>query len=171
MKLNVCCGKRVMDGWTNIDVVRAPDAPRDPEVLCDVVAGIPLQDACASVVMCVHGFEHFYRWHAEQVLDDWYRLLKPGGLLILELPDLVKCCQNYIDGKMRGGKDPDQLARWGIYGDPRTNDPFMNHRWGYSPAELSAILQRHGFKEVKELPTQHHPAGRKHRDMRLEATK
>lgn len=171
LKLNVGCGKRVLDGWVNIDAVRASDAPRDPELLCDITKGIDLAAGCAAVVQAIHLFEHFYRWDAERVLDDWYRLLKPGGLLILELPNLVKCCQNYLDGRMRGGKDPDQLARWGIYGDPRTQEPFMNHRWGYSPAELSAILQQHGFKSVTEQPTQHHPAGRKHRDMRLEAIK
>lgn len=171
LKLNVGCGKRVLDGWYNIDVVRAPDAPRDPELLCDITAGIALPDGCAAVVQAVHLFEHFYRWDAERVLDDWCRLLKPGGLLVLELPDLIKCCQNYIDGRMRGGKDPDQLARWGIYGDPRTRDPFMNHRWGYSPEELMVMLQRHGFRDTKSLTPQFHPAGKHHRDMRIEASK
>jgi predicted SAM-dependent methyltransferase len=86
--------------------------------------------------MAIHLFEHLYRWEVEGALREWGRLLQPGGLLILELPDLVKCCKNYLEGRMRGGKNPDQLARWGIYGDPRSGNPYMNHRWGYSPDEL-----------------------------------
>jgi predicted SAM-dependent methyltransferase len=115
-------------------------------------------------------FEHFYRWEAEGVLREWRRLLKPGGKLILELPNLVKCCQNYLDGRKRGGKDPDQLARWGIYGDPRTGNRYMNHPWGYSPEEMIGLLTAAGFRGAVERPTQFHPAGREHRDMRIEAT-
>jgi len=46
----------------------------------------------------------------------------------------------------------------------------MCHPWGWSPDELSALLRDHGFK-VAERQTQFHPAGRDHRDMRLEAIK
>lgn len=168
MRLNIGCGARVLDGWFNIDVVRNPDAPRDPELLSDAKK-IDLPDACADTVMAIHVFEHFYRWEAEGVLQEWRRLLKPGGLLILELPNLVKCCENYLSGRKRGGKDPDQLARWGIYGDPRTGDHFMTHPWGYSPEELKELLLANGFKAAVEQNTQFHPAGRNHRDMRIEA--
>lgn len=170
MRLNIGCGSRVLDGWTNCDIVRNPNAPRDPEILCDAKA-VPLPDECADTVMAIHVFEHFYRWEADGVLEEWKRLLKPGGLLILELPNLVKCCENYLSGLKRGGKDPDQLARWGVYGDPRTGDPYMCHPWGYSPAELIGMLKQHGFRNAQEKVTEFHPAGRKHRDMRIEAIK
>lgn len=170
MKINVGCGSRVLDGWHNCDIARDPNAPRDPETLCDAKS-IPLPDECADVVQAIHLFEHLYRWEIDSALAEWRRLLKPGGLLILELPNLVKCCENYLAGRMRGGKDPDQLARWGIYGDPRTENHWMNHRWGYSPSELMAILHERGFIRAVEVPTQFHPAGRSHRDMRIEAFK
>lgn len=157
-----------MDGWTNCDIVRNPAAPRDPEILCDAKA-IPLPDGCAAELMAIHVFEHFYRWEVEAVLAEWRRLLQTGGRLILELPNLVKCCENYLSGRMRGGKDPDQLARWGIYGDPRTGDRFMCHPWGWSPEELESLLRANGFTSVKHVQTKFHPAGRNHRDMRLEA--
>jgi SAM-dependent methyltransferase len=168
VRLNIGCGARVLDGWTNCDIVRNPAAPRDPEILCDAKA-IPLPDGCAEMAQAIHVFEHFYRWEAEGVLREWRRLLKPGGVLILELPNLVKCCENFLSGRKRGGKDPDQLARWGIYGDPRTGDKFMNHPWGYSPDEVIDLLHANGFTDAVERPTQFHPAGRAHRDMRIEA--
>ena len=170
MKINVGCGSRVMDGWINCDIVHNKNAPKPPEILCDAKT-IPMDSGCADVVMAIHNFEHYYRWECDGVIVEWMRLLKPGGLLILELPDLIKCCQNVIDGAQRGGKHPDQLGRWGLYGDPRTNDRYMCHPWGWGPDELRAFLKGHGFSKTEHLPTQYHPAGRKHRDMRIEAIK
>lgn len=169
MKINVGCGRRIMDGWTNCDIVRHPEAERDPEILCNAL-DIPLPNESADVVMAIHLFEHFYRWDADKALKEWRRLLKPGGLLILELPNLVKCCQNYIKGVTRG-KHPDQMSRWGIYGDPRAENVWMMHHWGYSPKELIQILKQSGFKTAVEKETEFHRGGRKERDMRIEAIK
>lgn len=170
MRINVGCGSRTIDGYFNCDIEHNPDAPRAPDLLCDAKS-IPLTDGCADELLAVHVFEHFYRWESETVLGEWSRLLKTGGKLVLELPDLVKCCQNYLDGRMKGGKHPDQLARWGIYGDPRTGNKYMSHPWGWSPLELEKLLLANGFIKVKHKETQFHPAGRSHRDMRIEAIK
>lgn len=164
MKLNIGCGGRRIPGFTGVDAVERPAA--------DIVAkadAIPLPDGSADEIMAVHLFEHFYRWECDAVLVEWKRLLKPGGRLVLELPDLMKCCKNVIDGAMRGGKDPDQLTLWGLYGDPRQADQFMAHRWAWSPASLTALLKAHGFDAINQEPTQFHPAGREHRDMRIVA--
>jgi len=168
MRVNVGCGARVMDGWYNCDALRNPNAPRDPEALCDAKS-IPLDDGVADVVMAIHLFEHFYPWDCPAVLKEWRRILKPGGLLILELPNLIKCCQNIIDN--RKGKHPDQLGRWGLYGDPRTLDPYMMHPWGWGPEELCSYLVEHGFRNPVERPTQYHNSGKVHRDMRIESYK
>lgn len=169
LRLNVGAGSRRPDGYFSIDIEESADAPRPLDLVCDAKA-IPLPDACAVELMAIHVFEHFPRWEAEGALAEWKRLLRPGGRLILELPNLVKCCQNYLEGRMRGGKDPDQLARWGIYGDPRTGNRWMCHPWGYSPEELIGLLHAAGFKKAREFQTLFHPAGRHHRDMRIEAT-
>lgn len=170
LRLNIGCGSRVLDGWVNCDIERNPNAMRDPEILCDAKS-IPLPDGCADTLMAIHVFEHFYRWEVEDVLLEWRRLLKPGGRLILELPDLIKCCQNILDGRVRGGKNPDQLGRWGLFGDPRFKNKFMCHPWSYAPRELIEMLEHNGFMNAQHKVTQFHPAGRDHRDMRIEAVR
>lgn len=169
MRLNLGCGRHVLEGWVNIDVQRSPHAKREPEYLCDL-RGIPLPDACADEAMAIHVFEHFYEWETSDVLTEWRRLLKAGGKLVLELPDLVKCCRNVLEG--RAGKDhPEQLTMWGLYGDPAHRDPFMCHRWGWSPNTLSAKLTQHGFVNIKQELPQWHAVGKVARDMRLVAFK
>jgi predicted SAM-dependent methyltransferase len=170
MRLNVCCGRQVLEGWTNIDVAQSPETKKVPDLFAPATK-IPLPDGCAEEVMVIHGFEHLYRWECDAALEEWKRLLKSGGRLILELPDLYKCCQNILSGFTIFDRDPDQYSYWGLYGDPRTQDPFMTHRWGWTPKTLRKILQEHGFHNILDAATQWHPAGRINRDMRMEAFK
>lgn len=170
VRVNVGAGRHVLDGWINVDVQRSARAKRDPDIFSDA-RKIPLPDECANELMAIHLWEHFYPWECDALLAEWRRLLKPGGLLVLELPDLVKCCRNVIDGGLKGGKDPDQLGMWGLYGDPRERDPYMMHKWGWAASTVIQFLSARGFRKVVEKPTQWHPAGREHRDMRIEARK
>lgn len=174
MKLHIGCGSRVIDGYFNIDAVHNPNAPRAPELLYTfefdrdkLIHPIPLDDGVAEEILGVHVFEHFYRWTCDAVVAEFHRLLKPGGVLILELPDLIKCCQNIVEN--RPSKQPDQLGRWGLFGDPRPMDKFMCHPWAWAPDELIAFLSERGFRDVVEKPTQFHKCGKLHRDMRIEA--
>ncbi len=168
MRLNVCCGGRILPGYTNVDV--APDTGgKAPDIVADAKS-IPLPDHCADEIMCIHGWEHFYRFELDELITEWKRLLRPNGLLILELPDLIKCCRNVLENYTLAGKHPDQAGLFGLYGDPRGGNPWMNHRWGWSPESLSDYLRENGFTEIRtDEPTQFHPVGRQRRDMRVTA--
>lgn len=164
MRLNVCCGRKILPDYMNIDIVPTGDAK--PDILCNALS-VPLPDDCADEVMCIHGFEHFYRWEVDQLAQEWKRLLKSGGILVLELPNLVKCCANIVSGYKKPGKHPDQFGMWGLFGDPRTSNPHMIHRWGWSPETLGDFLAEQGFVEIREEVTQWHLGGRANRDMRI----
>lgn len=166
MKLNIGCGGKRIPGYTGIDAVQRPAV--------DIIANadnIPLDSGVAEEIMAIHLMEHFYQWEVPGVLREWYRLLQPGGKLVLELPDVVKCAQNLVDNVLKGGKHLDQLSYWGLYGDPRLKDPFMTHRWGWTFQTLGQVLHDVGYVNIIELPTMFHPAGKEHRDFRVEAQK
>ena len=172
MKLNVGCGRHVLDDYTNADIQVSAHAKRAPEILCDL-RKIPLPNSCADELMAIHVFEHFFYWEVPAVMTEWRRLLKPGGLIVLEMPNILKCCWNIIHGigMEGGGKNPHALGLWGLYGDPRDEDPYMHHKWGWAPTTLKTLLLEFGFHKVEEKETQWHKGGRKHRDMRIEARK
>lgn len=166
MKLNIGAGHRRIEGYTGVDITQRPGA--------DIIAPaheIPLPDGCAEEVMAIHLLEHLFPWDALTAVREWHRLLKPGGVLILELPNLRKCCENIVSGRTEGGKHPNQLGMWGIYGDDRAEDPFMLHRWGFTPETLADLLKQGGFSRIVETVPRFHPAGRFTRDMRIEARK
>lgn len=166
LKLNIGAGHRRIEGYVGVDAVQRPGT--------DIIAtanAIPLEDGCCDEIMAIHLFEHLYRWECDQVLVEWKRLLAPRGLLVLELPDLIKCCENILTDRINGAKHSDQLGLWGLYGDNRLEDPFMCHRWAWSPKSLGNLLKQHGFVDITNAETQFHPAGRARRDMRIEARK
>ena len=153
VRLNLGAGDKQIEGWTSVDLAGEPDVRAD-------VLDLPFPDGHADEVMAIHLFEHLYRWDAPAALREWRRVLKPGGLLILELPDLFKCCQNVLANK------GERLGAWGLYGDPGYREPLMVHRWGWTFAELKAELVAAGFRKVREKVPQFH---KKARDMRVEA--
>lgn len=167
LKIHVGCGKRILQGYVNVDIV-----PREGVDLIAPASRIHLPDGSADEVLAVHLFEHIEPWEAPKALADWHRLLAHGGLLVLEMPDIVKCAQNLLKLIDRG--DPKQLASLafnGIYGDASLKDPWMLHRWGYTFKTLAPMLKEAGFTKIREAPTQWHPIGKAHRDFRIEARK
>lgn len=174
MKLNICCGRHLLDdGWTNIDAV-VSDHPkakgRKPDILADM-GSIPLPDGCAEVIQVIHGIEHVLPWDAEKAVKEWHRLLKSSGKLIIECPDLIKCCKNVLSGYKVEGKHPDQMGLWGIFGDKTLLDPYMMHRYAYTPASMREMLEGGGFIDCQEETPQWHRAGALMRDMRMVARK
>lgn len=169
MKLNVCCGGRILDGYTNVDLAAAAGTAA-PDILADA-RRIPLPDGSVDEILCIHGFEHFHLWEVDDLATEWLRLLRVGGALILELPDLLKCCENILSGYSLAGKHPDQSGMWGLYGDPRERNPLMCHRWGWTPKTLRRFLESRGFGDIQNQETQWHPVGRARRDMRIAARK
>jgi predicted SAM-dependent methyltransferase len=169
LKINFACGYHTWDGFYCVDAVQNPRAKRPVDLLHTLrfegerlLNPLPLEDDCADELHSIHFIEHVYAWEAPAVIREFRRLVKPGGLLVLELPDLEKACRNLLSGTK------DQYSMWSLYGDPNKIDPFMCHRWGYTPHTIKTLLTENGFKRVQRRPPQFH-GKRDYRDMRIEA--
>lgn len=157
VRLNLGAGDKRLKGYLSVGL------QADHDVVCDVRA-IPLPDDYADEAVAIHVLEHLERWDAPAALLEWRRVLKPGGLLVLELPDLIKCCKNIL------GLADEQEGLLGLWGDPRHREPLMMHRWGWTVREVADELRSAGFRKIKQRSPQFH--GERHwRDMRVEARK
>lgn len=170
VRLNLGCGDKILPGYVNVDVVEARAGKR-PDVLCDLHDLSVFPDNHADEVMAIHVVEHFWRWEVEAVLREWVRVLKPGGRMVLECPNLVSACETFLkdpDLYSREGKDG-QRTMWVFYGDPSWKDPYMIHRWGYTPDSLKRLMASVGLTDVRQEPAQYKL--REPRDMRLVGAK
>lgn len=170
MKLNLGCGDKHLDGYTNVDIVESR-LGNTPDVICDIRDLKPFESDSAEEVLAVHVIEHMVRWEVVGVLSEWFRVLRSGGKLVLETPNLLSACKALLENPLKGarpGKEG-QLTMWPLYGDPSWKDEHMMHKWLYTPQSLAEVMHEAGFREIRQKPAQFKL--REPRDMRLEAIK
>jgi hypothetical protein len=98
-------------------------------------------------------------------------VLKPGGKIILECPNLLSACEAVLKNPEMAsspGKEG-QRSMWVLYGDPAWKDPLMCHRWAYTPQSLGAVMHEAGFTQIRQEPAQYKL--REPRDMRITGIK
>jgi SAM-dependent methyltransferase len=166
VKLNLGCGDKILPGYVNVDVAESRAGKR-PDVLCDLHRLTQFEDNSADEILSVHVVEHFWRWEVVGVLKEWVRVLKPGGRMILECPNLKSACESFLadpDGFSGPGAEG-QRTMWVFYGDPSWRDPLMVHRWGYTPRSLARVMHDAGLVNLRQEPAQFKL--REPRDMRV----
>ena len=170
LRLNLGCGDKILPGYVNVDVVEAR-AGMKPDVICDLHDLAPFDDASADEILSVHVVEHFWRWEVRDVLREWVRVLKPGGRMIVECPNIRSACETFLQDSVAGAREDGagQRTMWVFYGDPKWKDPLMVHRWGYTPESLRELLVEVGLREVRQEPAQFKL--REPRDMRIVGVK
>ena len=147
--VNVGCGTVAHPSWRNFDVV-----PQLPHVQpLDVRKGLPLDDGIAAAVYSSHVLEHLTESEAKPFLSELWRVLEPGGVVRLVVPDLETICRNYLQqlADLRTGATGssfayrftllelfDQVVR-----DHSGGELITAYR-GASGADQAYVLARHG---------------------------
>jgi predicted SAM-dependent methyltransferase len=108
--LNIGCGTRFHPAWINIDLVASAPCVR----ALDVSRGIPLSDGHCRVVYHSHVLEHLNPLEGLRLLRECHRVLAPGGVLRVVVPDLEGACRHYLETLERARRDPAAEAdhRW-----------------------------------------------------------
>lgn len=142
MKLNLGCWHRHIPGWVHVDLCDMPHI--------DYKSGIDdlsmFDDATVDLIYSSHSFEYFDRQKAVDVLAEWRRVLKPGGVLRMAVPDfdaLIKVYQK--TGELKRVLGP-------LYGrmeiDTEDGPETLYHKTTYTFDSLSELLGENGFGDV-----------------------
>lgn len=83
-KLNLGSGHTPLPNYINVDIL----TERHPDVSCKVDQ-LPFANETFDLVRSSHILEHFEYSKAKEVISEWIRVLRPGGYLILCVPDMV----------------------------------------------------------------------------------
>jgi ubiquinone/menaquinone biosynthesis C-methylase UbiE len=136
MKLHLGCGKKYLEGYVHVDVVNYPHI----DYLCSIDDLRIFKDNSIELIYNCHVLEHFSRCKVPEVLQEWYRVLEPGGILRTAVPDFEACCEWYLTSK--GIHDIIGL----IMG--RQDYLYNIHYNMFDYSSLRFLLRAAGFKDV-----------------------
>lgn len=143
MRLHLGCGPRVIPGFVHIDLADHPHIDHKA-----AISPLPfLADDSAEMIYCSHAFEYLDTVEAREALIEWRRVLKPGGLLRLAVPDVAALIKVY--------QQTGELSRilGPLYGrleiSTETGPATLFHKTAYDEATLGRLLHEAGFVSVR----------------------
>lgn len=161
--LNLACGgvRPQEPHWTNLDQLRSVLKPGTPERInldaeknyldADITLPLPFSDNQFDAALASHCVEHLTAHAAAKFLGDCRRILKPGGLLVVSVPDASYFLKIYADGN----DTPEKAVEF--FGEP-ISEPWQKSFFDYALFKddhlqvlthdsLKALIIKAGFKE------------------------
>jgi len=156
--VNVGCGRSVRPGFINVDYDWHPAIH-----LCwDLREKLPLADASAAGIFTEHCLEHFTYDQCLDALRDMHRILEPGGVLRVIVPDgglYLDLYQRHRRGEKvefpyvgeGGAADLELDSRYGFTPMMAVNRIFRGygHAFAYDHETLRNLLREAGFASVE----------------------
>lgn len=172
VKINLGCGLAVAKGWINVDgslnalvaswpraihkiLYRVSGANRyyTCDQYCSILEdhqfihhdlsyGIPFADESVDFVYSSHFLEHLHRQDALHLLQESFRVLKPGGLTRVGVPDLAYAITMYS-----AGKKEKMLSDYFFVEDK--DSYYARHKYMYDFELLGHLLESAGFRDIK----------------------
>jgi SAM-dependent methyltransferase len=90
--INLGCGSTYHSSWDNYDLVPANESIQE----LDLLKPMPFLDNSYIHCYCSHVIEHMPRSNVSKFIAEVYRIIKPGGVFRVVVPDLEAIVRNYI---------------------------------------------------------------------------
>lgn len=140
IKLNIGSGKRFYgDDWDHID------GAHYDHIKSHDVSILPYEDNSVGYIFSSHLVAYFSREEIVPILNEWRRVLKPGGILRLATPDFdaigrLIMLSGYSLSSFIGP----------LYGKMLMGDKEIYHKTTWNFNDISYLLYKIGFNNVKK---------------------
>ena len=143
--INLGSGSRILEGWCNVDI--SQHAP----VRANLRRGLPFTTGSARRIFTEHVLEHFEWEEAVSLVGECYRVLLPGGILRVVVPDGGLYLKWYCNG--RGGQfhtSPRCPTAMAVIN--RVFRQGWQHKYTYDYETLRLLLIQGGFapRDIKK---------------------
>jgi SAM-dependent methyltransferase len=159
--LHVGCGKLALDAelfdprqWKEIRLDIDPAV--EPDIINSIIDMNAVQNRSVDVVWSAHSLEHLYRHEVIPALQEFYRVLKPNGLVMITLPDIQAVAREVAEGRL---EDPlyqspaGPIAAidilWGHRAAIIKGKQHMVHKTGFTSTTLEKNLAQANFQNIQ----------------------
>lgn len=126
-----------------------------PDIVCSMIDMSPVATDSIDAIWSSHNLEHLHRHEVPVALSEFLRVLRPGGQLLLTLPDLQKIAElvaadGLEDSAYRSPSGPISPLDM-IYGHTASvaqGNLHMAHKTGFTSRTLHQLLAAAGFSGV-----------------------
>jgi len=136
-------------GYKNVDIRKFPHV----DFVCDVGKRLPWESDTVHEILAESILEHlphsFMQGTADgtylniiAVLNEWRRVLKPGGVCIIRVPNIQGTIKEFYKGKM-----PHSGFWMLLYGGQSCKED--THLCGFDPFTLKKVMQLAGFRNIR----------------------
>ena len=163
IKINIGCGLSGISGWHNFDnsptitasripllnkFLKTPAWPHDVRRY-DVRKGLPFSDSSVRYIYSSHTFEHFKYEESLAISKDCLRVLLPGGILRVVVPDLELIVREYLANPNASAAQT-FLSRLSLnHSIQDVLHPGSNHSQMFDGKALTQLLRDAGFQQVE----------------------
>ena len=139
---------KTKEGWVNIDLSPAAD------LMLDLRDPLPFTDNTFKMIYSEHVLEHFdYPGDITRLLSECYRVLEPGGIFSLSVPDGEPVLRSYTIKR----EEPAQINMPADLSWCRTHMDCINyfmrqngeHCWIYDEETMHLLLESVGFSRIQ----------------------
>lgn len=183
--MHVGCGLKAPEGWINLDgSINAwfSNHAKFARLLSPIIGKgwqnwpqgivwtslngkLPFATSSVNAIYTSHFVEHLTQKEAIYFLGEAYRILEPGGVIRIVVPDLAGAARAYIQAfdagdcsaanKLLNSLYICKTNRMSVF---RPRDLFslwcdyQTHFWMYDPLSLKELLREQGFVDIDQLP-------------------
>lgn len=126
-----------------------------PDICCSMTEMTPVATAAVDAVWSSHNLEHLHRHEVPLALREFCRVLRPGGMLLLTLPDLQRVAELVAADTLEetaymspsGPITPLDMI-FGHTASLAQGRVFMAHKTGFTATSLQRLLAEAGFVAI-----------------------
>ncbi|MFH1425974.1 MAG: methyltransferase domain-containing protein [Candidatus Kerfeldbacteria bacterium] len=138
--LDICGGRcPYKPEYLNVDILPL----KQVDIVANIAQHIPLPDDTVDEIFSCGTLEHFTIVELGKIIPEFYRILRPGALLTIGVPNMQKIAEAYINGKI-------DFSTWNQYLYGARKDEFDVHKVMFDFSSLRETLQHYGFVDIKE---------------------
>jgi len=155
--INLGSGPNIVSGCINIDFYTTPGI----DYGADLRRRLKIADGTVDGIFCEHTIEHLSYKETDQLLQECYRIMKPGAVIRVVLPDIELFIRHYASGDeawferweqlmLTDSTDPERAGR--RLATPLQALSFVTQEYGHVSAwdyrTLEFYLTQSGFREI-----------------------